>query len=236
MLKINEIIKQWTTFAKSPLGMKVNRVLPRLLKSETLPDALRILEKETSFRFDIILRQIQDPHIRSMLVAQTVKPIGQFFETITIPKDLKEVLNKADDLLNNKLGLGVKAKEFIEPVFNYIRDTFHITRESLMDFKAKDIEKIATDVLNNEILQPLTVVWDAHEKARKNSQCASFVYCQLNYNFYNENFIRRNVIKTSSIISAFQVSAAMKRDAFSQLYEGAYKGAGGYDCTVSCFL
>lgn len=231
ILQINELVKQWTAFSKSPLGIKVNRVLPRLIKSETLPDALRLLEKETSFRFDVILRQLQDPTFRRILVSQAVKPIGQFFKSITIPKDLKEVLTKADDILNNKLGLGVKAKEFIEPVFTYIRDTFSITHESLLDLKSEDIERIATDILNKEMLEPLGAVWDAHEKARKNSQCAQFIYCQLNHNYYNENFIRRNVIKTSSIVSAFQVSSTMKRDAFSLLYEGAYKGADGLDCT-----
>jgi hypothetical protein len=231
MLQITELVKQWTTFISSPLGQKVNRILPRVLKSQSLPDALRILEKETSVRFDVILRQLQDPVFRQILVGQAVKPIGRFFESITIPNDFKDVLARADDVLNNKLGLGVKAKETIEPVFNYIRDTFQITHESLLDFKAADIEKIATDVLNKEILDPLGAVWDAHEKARKNSVCAQFIYCQLNHNYYNENFIRRNVIKTSSIISAFQVSAAMKRDAFSHLYEGAYKGIEGLDCT-----
>jgi hypothetical protein len=236
LLKINEMLKVWQDFIRSPLGQKINRVLPRLLKSETLPDALRLLEKETSFRFDVILLQLQDPMIRKLLVAQTVKPIGKFIKGITIPTDFKEVLTKADELFN-KLGLGVKAKEFIEPAFNYIRDTFKITRESFMDLTVEDVEKIASEVLNNEVLAPLTFVWDAYQKARENTQCAQFIFCQLNYNFYQENFIKRNIIKSSSIVSAFQASAIMKgKDAFSLLYEAAYKGAAGSDCTVRILI
>ena len=234
MLKLNEMFKMWQDFNKSPIGQKVNRIVPRLLKSETLPDALRLLEKETSFRFDVVLLQLQDPRVRKIFVSQTVKPIGRFFQGITIPTDLKEVLAKADEILNNKLGLGVKAKEFIEPTFNYIRDKFHITRESLLDLKPEDVEKIATDVLNNEVLAPLTHVWDAYSKAKENTQCAEFIFCQLNYNFYDDNFIKRNVIKSASLISAFQASALLKgKDAFSVLFEAAHKGANGHDCTVN---
>lgn len=35
-----------------------------------------------------------------------------------------------------------------------------------------------------------------------------------------------------SIISAFQASASMKKDAFSKLYESIHHGADGFDCTV----
>jgi len=198
-LKLNEMIKIWQDFVKSPVGQKINKLLPRLLKSESLPQALRLLEKETSFRFDIILQQLQDPIIRKILVGQTVKPIGRFIKNIVLPNDLKEVLAKADDLLNKKFGLSFKAKEFIEPTVDYIRSTFKITKESLLDLKPEDVEKIASDILNNEVLEPLTYVWDAYEKARQNTQCASFIFCQLNHNFYQDNFIKRNVIKTASI-------------------------------------
>ncbi|ODM88724.1 hypothetical protein Ocin01_17957 [Orchesella cincta] len=230
-MQIQEMMKWWTDFIKSPTGQKVNRVLPRLLKSETLPDALRIIEKEMSFRFDMILRQIQDPAIRQFMVAQAVRPVGEFFRGIKVPSDLKEVINKADDVLNNKMGFGEKTKEYIEPVTQYIRETFKITKESLLDLRPEDIEKIASDILNNEVLEPMTSVWDAYGKAIEHSTCASFVFCQLNNNFFSQNFIRRYVIKTSSIISAFQASATMKKDAFSKLYESIHHGADGFDCT-----
>ncbi|CAL8132790.1 unnamed protein product [Orchesella dallaii] len=231
MLQLQEMMKWWTDFIKSPTGQKVNRVLPRLLKSETLPDALRIIEKEMSFRFDMILRQIQDPAIRQFMVAQAVRPVGEFFRGIKVPSDLKEVINKADDVLNNKMGFGEKTKEYIEPVTQYIRETFKITKESLLDLRPEDIEKIASDILNNEVLEPMTSVWDAYGKAVEHSTCANFIFCQLNNNFFSQNFIRRYVIKTSSIISAFQASATMKKDAFSKLYESIHHGADGFDCT-----
>src|ERR1700679_3617417 len=102
MLRINEMLKMWQDFIKSPMGQKINRVVPRLLKAETLPDALRLLERETAFRFDVILLQLQDPTIRKLFVAQSVKPIGKFVKSITIPTDIKEVLNKADEILGKK--------------------------------------------------------------------------------------------------------------------------------------
>src|SRR5690349_10775342 len=105
MLRLNELTKMWQNFAKSPLGQKLNRVVPRLLKSESLPEALRLLERETSFRFDVILLQLQDPQIRKILVAQTVKPIGKFFKSVPIPVDLKIVLARIDALLT-KMGVG----------------------------------------------------------------------------------------------------------------------------------
>jgi hypothetical protein len=230
---IQSTIQAWQNFVKSPVGQKINKLLPRLLKSESLPQALRLLEKETSFRFDVILRQLQDPIVRKILVSQSVKPIGRFIKNIVLPNELKEVLTKADDLLNKKFGMSFKAKEFIEPIGDYIRTTFKITKESLLDLKPEDVEKIASDILNNEVLEPLTFVWDAYEKARKNGQCAPFIYCQLNHNFYQDNFIKRSVVKTASIISAFQSSSHVKgKDAFSALYEEAYKGIEGQDCTM----
>lgn len=197
MLQIQEMMKWWGDFIKSPTGQKVNRVLPRLLKAQTLPDALRIIEKEMAFRFDMILRQIQDPNIRQLMVAQAVKPVGEFFRGIKVPSDLKEVINKADDVLNNKMGLGDKTKAYIEPITQYIRETFKISKESLLDLSPTDIEKIASDILNKEVLEPMTSVWDAHQKSIDHSTCASFIFCQLNNNFYSANFIRRYVIKTS---------------------------------------
>jgi len=102
----------------------------------------------------------------------------------------------------------------------------------LLDLKAEDIEKIASEVLNNEVLEPLTSVWEVYQKAIKNSQCSQFIFCQLNQNFYQENFIRRNVIKSASIISAFQLTSLIKNKDFSQMYESIYKGSDGYDCTM----
>lgn len=200
MLQIQQMMQWWTDFIKSPTGQKVNRVLPRLLKAETLPDALRIIEKEMSFRFDMVLRQVQDPNIRRMMVAQAVRPIGEFFKGLRVPSDLKDVINKADDVLNNKMGLADKTKSYIEPVTQYIRETFKISKESLLDLSPADVEKIASDILNKEVLEPMTFVWDAYGKAIDHSTCATFVFCQLNNNFYNENFIKRYVIKTSRYI------------------------------------
>jgi len=196
-----------------------------------LPDALRLIEHETAFRFDVILRQFQDPTIRKIFVSQLVRPIGQFFKGLKVPSDIKTVMARADKVLNDKMGLGPTIKEYVDPVTQYIRETFKITKESLLDLSPEDVEKIASDILNKEVLSPLTNVYDAYEKARENTICAKFIFCQLNHNFYNENFIRRNVIKTSSIISAFQASAIMKKDAFSGLYESIHTGADGFDCT-----
>lgn len=231
MLQLQQITKMWTDFATSPVGQKVNRVVPRLLKAESLPEALRIVEKETAFRFDMVLRQFQDPTVRKMFVAQLARPIGQFFKGMKVPTDFKKVMARADEVFS-KMEFAATVKEYADPVTQYIRETFKITKESLLDLSPEDIEKIASDVLNKEVLQPLTYVYDAYQKARENSICAKFVFCQLNRNFYNENFIRRHVIKTASIISAFQASEVMKKDAFSGLYESIHTGAEGFDCTT----
>jgi hypothetical protein len=221
----------WTDFARSPVGQKVNRVLPRLLKAESLPDALRIVEKETAFRFDQVLRQFNDPTVRKIFVAQLVKPLGQFVKGFKVPADFKKVMTRADEVFS-KMEFASTVKEYADPINQYIRETFKITKESLLDLSQEDIERIASDILNKEVLLPLSYVYDAYEKARENPICAKFVFCQLNRNFYHENFIRRHVIKTASIISAFQASEVMKKDAFSGLYESIHTGADGFDCTT----
>jgi len=51
------------------------------------------------------------------------------------------------------------------------------------------------------------------------------------------NFGSKNVLSFNcSVISGFQASANMKKDAFSTLYEAIYKGSSGYDCTVRIIL
>jgi len=194
-LQLQKLSETWATFTKSPTGRKINKVLPRLLKATSLPEALRILEKETNFRFDLVLMQLQDPRIRQIFVAQAVKPVGQFFAGFKVPSELKQVLNKADDLIHNKMGLQVR--EFIDPVLEYIKSTFGITKESVLDLKAEDAEKIASDILTREVLEPLVQVYGGYEIARRNPQCAPFVYCQMNKLVSDLNFIRRNVVKSA---------------------------------------
>lgn len=119
-LQLQQITKMWTDFAKSPVGQKVNRVLPRLLKAENLPDALRIVEKETAFRFDQVLRQFEDPTVRKIFVAQLVRPIGQFVKGFKVPADFKKVMNRADEVFS-KMEFASTVKEYADPITQYIR-------------------------------------------------------------------------------------------------------------------
>lgn len=123
LLQLQKITQMWTEFARSSLGQKVNRVLPRLLKAESLPEALRLIERETAFRFDVVLAQFQDPTIRKIFVAQLVKPLGQFIKGLKaqVPAEAKKVWARADEVLNTKMGLGPTIKEWVDPVNQYIR-------------------------------------------------------------------------------------------------------------------
>jgi len=154
--------------------------------------------------------------------------VGEFLRGMKVPTDVRKVIERADDVLLEKMGL----REWVGPSVEYIRTTFNIQKPSLLDLDPTDLERIISDVLQNEVLLPLSNnVYDAYLKARDNTMCAKFVFCQLNHQFYQENFIRRNIVKTASIISAFQAANAMKKDAFSGLYEAVQTGADGFDCT-----
>jgi hypothetical protein len=120
MLQLQQITQMWTDFARSPVGQKVNRVLPRLLKAESLPDALRIVEKETAFRFDQVLRQFNDPTVRKIFVAQLVKPLGQFVKGFKVPADFKKVMTRADEVFS-KMEFASTVKEYADPINQYIR-------------------------------------------------------------------------------------------------------------------
>jgi len=211
------------------MGKKLNYLLPRLFKAKTLPDALRLLEKETSIRFDTILMQLKDKTVRRILVKQMIQPATNFLKKVKIPSDMKQLVAKADDLLNNKLKLDITVN-WIEPIILYIKDRFKISRDSLMDLKPEDIEAIIHELLNDELFEPLSVVLDVHAKAKENYQCREFIFCQLNYNYYDTNFIRRNIIKFSSIATAFQVKR--NDNDFVQIYNSIYSGNDGKDCTV----
>ncbi|XP_076235577.1 uncharacterized protein LOC143179979 [Calliopsis andreniformis] len=136
-------------------------------------------------------------------------PKSAMFDAMRPVDSLSRVV---DAVTRRHLGMHFDSSQYIRPAMAYIQELISLASEKgfiMSRINAREISNRLSDVINNDIVDPLLKSYRAYKWAIKRPQCASQILCTINENNEhdtNQSPLRSGLLKLTSYPAAWSVS------------------------------
>ncbi|XP_073969497.1 uncharacterized protein [Rhodnius prolixus] len=165
--------------------------------------------------------------INTMLRSQGYKPNELFIKGQPFEESLIRVI---DLFCQRNFGMTVDSAKYIRPAAKYFNDLVGVGRggAAVSTNSIRETEDKLADMINQEVLEGILRVWQAHKYTVKHHRCDKYLLCVLNRPGVNARryTVRPVVTKAASIVSAWFLSG-QTGSSFLSLYDAVVEN---YDC------
>ncbi|XP_017889842.1 uncharacterized protein LOC108630832 isoform X2 [Ceratina calcarata] len=166
------------------------------------------------------ISHVSDPQIQQRYL-NTIQFVGNsFLKSQGFPKsamfDSMRPIESLSRLINavgkRHLGMKIDSSQYIKPAVAYIKELINLASEKgfiMSRVNARTISNRLSDMLNNDIVNPVLKSYRAYKWAIKRPQCASQILCTINEKNEQDKDqppLRSGLLKVTSFPSAWAVS------------------------------
>ncbi|XP_043247949.1 uncharacterized protein LOC122394857 [Colletes gigas] len=227
----------WDHFRNSELGQTLwkNSGLAQFVGQMSDPDGrIRYEEILDSFENPALRRRwirvltnyvgewishVSDPQIQQRYL-NTVQFVGNSFlksqgfsklAMFDAMRPVESLCRLTDVVAKRHLGMKFDSSQYIKPAVAYVQELIALASEKgfiMSRVNAREISNRLSDVINNDIIDPMLKSYRAYKWAIKMPQCASQILCTINENEQNEKQspLRSGLLKVTSFPTAWAVS------------------------------
>ncbi|XP_054006528.1 uncharacterized protein LOC128891214 [Hylaeus anthracinus] len=166
------------------------------------------------------ISHVSDPQIQQRYL-NTVQFVGNsFLKSQGFPKmamfdamrPMESLCRTIDAIAKRHLSMKVDSSQYIKPAVAYVQELISLASEKgfiMSRVNAREISNRLSDVINNDIIDPMLKSYRAYKWAIKSPQCASQILCSINEKNEQDGKqspLRDGVLKVTSFPAAWAVS------------------------------
>lgn len=208
-------------------------------KNEIDYEKLLILLENRSYReywintvadkINSFVNYVSDRDLQNQIMESFVFMINSILKSQQYPLNLNlDLNNKVDSIsnlinyfINKNFNYKVDAKVYVKPSMKYLEEMMASGRHKAYFFGSSDFTKSLSEILNNEIIEPIVRVYRASKFIKERPKCTFYVLCTINQPNARERIhlpgVKLVLTKGSSIAASWFISRSTQYS-FMTLY------------------